>query len=305
MIRHLKQRWLVRKSFKIGEFEATAEHCSASASVFIQMEEKKFVTFKKEELGVKEYIKNSLGKGRISQVVTEYTPVGEKIIITTSKPGLVIGKRGEKIEELTKVLKKRFHFDNPHIEIREIKNPFLDAQLVADEIAILLERQGPLKFKIIAYKMLDQIMAAGALGAEIVLGGKLPSERARDWRFAQGYLKKTGDPAKVVDRAQSQAVTIPGVVGIQVAILPPEAPIHDKIEITPEMLRKIELASLPPAEEEKPKKEKKKRKAGEKEKSEKKSRAKKEKSKELEKAEADKLLKQNETKSTSEVTKEK
>lgn len=237
------------------------------------MEEKKFVAFKKEELGVKEYIKNSLGKGRISHVVTEYTPVGEKIIISTSKPGLVIGKKGEKIEELTRVLKKKFHFDNPHIEIREITNPFLDAQLVADEIALLMERQGPLKFKIIAYKMIDQIMDAGALGVEIVLSGKLPAERAKSWRFAQGYLKKTGDPAKVVDRAQSQAITIPGVVGIQVAILPPDAPIHDKIEITPEMLRQIELAALPPAEEEKPKKEKKARKAKEREeKSEKKPR---------------------------------
>ena len=218
------------------------------------MDEKKFVTFKKEELGVKEYIKNSLGKGRISHVTTEYTPVGEKIIISTSRPGLVIGKRGEKIEELTRVLKKKFHFDNPHIEILEITDPYLDAQLVADEIAILLERQGPLKFKMIAYKMLDQIMNAGALGAEIVLGGKLPSERARDWRFAQGYLKKTGDPAKVVDRAQSQAITLPGVVGIQVSILPANAVIHDKIEITPEILRQIEFAALPVVEEEKPKK---------------------------------------------------
>ena len=51
------------------------------------MEEKKFVSFKKEELGVKEYVKNSLGKGRISNVSMEYTPVGEKIIIATSKPG--------------------------------------------------------------------------------------------------------------------------------------------------------------------------------------------------------------------------
>src|SRR3989338_2366579 len=95
------------------------------------MEEKKFVTFKKEELGVKEYIKNSLGKGRISNVSIEYTPVGEKIIIATSKPGLIIGRKGEKVDELTRVLKKRFKLDNPHIEINEIINANLDAQLVA------------------------------------------------------------------------------------------------------------------------------------------------------------------------------
>ncbi len=203
------------------------------------MDEKKFVNFKKEELGVKEYIKRELGKGRISNVSIEYTPVGEKIIIATSKPGIVIGRRGEKIDELTRVLKKKFKLDNPHIEIKEIIQPLLDAQLVADEIAILLERKGSLKFKVIAYKMLTDIMKAGALGAEIVMSGKLPSERARRWRFAQGYLKKTGDPAKVVDRAQSQAKTIPGVVGIQMSILPPDAHIHDKIVVDADLRSRL------------------------------------------------------------------
>jgi len=229
------------------------------------MEEKKFVNFKKEELGVKEYIKSSIGKGRISNVSIEYTPVGEKIVIATSKPGLVIGRRGEKIDELIKILKKQFHLENPHIEIKEIKNPYLDAQLVADEIAILLERQGALKFKIIAYKMLTQIMSSGALGAEIVLSGKLPSERARSWRFSQGYLKKTGNPAKVVNRAISQAVTIPGVVGIKVSILPPDAPIHDKIEITDELKKQIILASKTKEEENKTKKKTKKKSSAKKE----------------------------------------
>jgi len=220
------------------------------------MEEKKFVVFKKEELGVKEYVKNSLGKGKISAVAIEYTPVGVKIVISTSKPGLVIGRKGEKIEELTRVLKKRFKLDNPHIEIKEITEQLLDAQLVADEIALLLERQGSLKFKVIAYKMLESIMRAGALGVELVLSGKLPSERAKSWRFSQGYMMKTGDPAKVVDNAMSQAVTMPGVVGIQVRILPPTAHIHDRITIDEKTLS--QLSSVVVEEEIKPKKAKKK-----------------------------------------------
>jgi len=203
------------------------------------MEEKKFVDFKKEELGVKEYIKKELGKGKISSASIEYTPIGEKIIVATSKPGLVIGRRGEKIEKLTRVLKRRFHLDNPHIEIQEITEPLLDAQLVADEIAVMLERKGSMKFKVIAYKMLQEIVKSGALGVEIRLNGKLPGDRAKSWRFAQGYLKKTGDPAKVVDKAQSQAITVPGVVGIQVAILPPDAHIHDKVVIDDKVLEQI------------------------------------------------------------------
>lgn len=199
------------------------------------MEEKKFVLFKKEELKVKEHIKRVLGKGRISSVEIKYTPIGEKIIVSTSKPGLVIGKSGEKINELTRVLKRMFKFDNPHIEIDEIKDYLLDAKLVADEISLLLERRGSLKFKVIAYKMLREIVRRGAIGVEIVLSGKLPSDRARTWRFSHGYLKKTGDPAKLVDRAKSQAKTISGVVGVQVSIIKPGTVFHDQLRVDDQM----------------------------------------------------------------------
>jgi small subunit ribosomal protein S3 len=204
------------------------------------MEEKNVTRFKKDEFSIREYVRNSLGKGKISRVKIEYAPVGEKIIISTSKPGLIIGRGGEKIEELTRVLKKRFGLENPHIEIDEIKKPEFNAQIMADEIALSLERFGPLKFKVVAYRTLQRIMDAGAFGAEIRLSGKLPGSRARTWRFAQGYLKKTGDPAKVVDRAQATAQTKPGIVGVKVSILSPEAVLIDKINIDEELLEKIQ-----------------------------------------------------------------
>lgn len=195
------------------------------------MEEKKFVKFKKEEYEIKEFVKNYLGKGRVSKVNIEYTPIGEKVIMLTSKPGLIIGRGGEKIEKLTEVLKKSFHFENPHIEIQEIKEMNLDAQAIADEIAINLENGGPVKFKIIAYKLLQQIVNSGALGVEIKLAGKLPSARAKTWRFKKGYLKKVGDSAKIVDTATSIAQTKPGTIGITVSILHPDAKIHDQINL--------------------------------------------------------------------------
>ncbi len=203
------------------------------------MEERNVVNLKKEEFSIREHIKKNLGKGKISQVKIEYTPVGEKIIISTCKPGLVIGRGGEKIDELTKMLKKRFKLENPHIEINEIKEPEFDAQIIADDIAISLERFGPLKFKVIAYRTLEKIIKAGALGVEIRLSGKLPSSRAKTWRFAQGYLKKTGESSNVVDRAQSTATTKPGVVGIKVAILSPYAILKDKIVINEKLLQKL------------------------------------------------------------------
>jgi len=203
------------------------------------MEEKNVVKFKKEEFAIREHIKNELGKGKISKVRIEYTPIGEKIIISTHKPGLVIGRKGERIEELTDTLKKKFKLENLGIEIEEIKKPEFDAQINADEIALELERFGPLKFKVISYRRLQKIMDAGAIGAEIRVSGKLPGARAKTWRFAQGYLKKTGDSAKVVDRAQARAETKPGTVGVKVSILSPSAKLKDKIKIDEELIKKL------------------------------------------------------------------
>jgi len=203
------------------------------------MEEKKFVQLKKDEYGVKEFIKKELGKGKMSSIKIEYTPIGEKIVIATNKPGFVIGRKGERITELTTVLKKKFNLENPHIEIQEIEKPEFDAQSMADEIAMALERFGSLRFKVIAYRTLERIVKAGALGVEIRLSGKLPSERARVWRFAYGYLKKAGNTAKIVSKAEAKANLISGTVGIKVAILPPNVKIHDQINITPELIEKL------------------------------------------------------------------
>jgi len=232
------------------------------------MEEKKFVQLKKDEYGVKEFIKKELGKGKITGIKMEYTPIGEKITISTNRPGYVIGRKGERIAELTEIIKKKFNFENPRIDILEIEKPEFDAQYVADEIANSLERFGSIRFKVIAYKMLERIVKAGAAGVEIRLSGKLPGERAKSWRFAHGYLKKVGDTAKIVNRAESRADTILGTTGIKVSILTPDAKIHDQIKITPELIAKLKensetlkenLEKLKEGEEKKVKKRKEKK----------------------------------------------
>jgi ribosomal protein S3 len=67
----------------------------------------------------------------------------------------------------------------------------------------------------------------------------LPSDRARVWRFTYGYLKKTGEPSNVVDRAESVAETKQGVIGISVAVLAPNVQMHDRITINEELINKI------------------------------------------------------------------
>jgi len=205
------------------------------------MEERQTVKLKKDEFAIKESVKKMLGKGKVSKVRIEYTPVGEKIIISTNKPGLIIGRGGEKLNEITEYLRKNFKFENLHLDVEEIMEPDFDAQILADEIALGLERFGPLKFKILAYRNLEKVMRAGALGCEIRLSGKLPSSRAKTWRFAQGFLKKTGDTAKVVDRAQARAETKPGTVGIKVSILSPHAILKDKVNINQELMNQLKI----------------------------------------------------------------
>lgn len=200
------------------------------------MEEKKFVNIRKDEYNIKLFVMKMFGKGKVSKVKIEYTPVGERIIVSTHKPGWIIGKRGEKISELTEVLKRRFKMENPHVDIDEIMHPEFDAQLVADDIAVTLERFGAMKYKSASYRVLGRIKNSGALGAELRVSGKLPSDRARSWRFAFGYLKKTGDAAKVVDRAEAVAETKQGIVGIKVAILAPGIKMCDQITVDEEFM---------------------------------------------------------------------
>ncbi|MCK4553126.1 30S ribosomal protein S3 [Candidatus Pacearchaeota archaeon] len=212
------------------------------------MKEQNTVQLKKEEFAIRTGIKKLLGKGKISKVRIEYTPVGEKIIIATHKPGLVIGRKGERIEEMTKLLKTKFKLENPYIEIEEVTRPEFDAQIMADEIALSLERFGPLKFKVTAYRTLQRIIKAGAKGVEIRLNGKLPGKRAKQWRFAEGYLKKTGEPAKLVDKAQAKAETKPGTVGVKVSILSPDVILKDQIIIDDALIKTLKENSVEPDE---------------------------------------------------------
>jgi len=225
------------------------------------MEEKKFVGVRKDEYNIKQFVMRMFGKGKVSKVRIEYTPVGEKIVVSTHKPGWIIGKRGEKINELTEVLKRRFKMENPHVDIEEIMHPEFDAQLVADDIALTLERFGAMKYKAASYRALGKIKNSGALGAELRVSGKLPSDRARSWRFAFGYLKKTGDAAKVVDRAEATATTKQGVVGIKVAILAPGVVMCDQITVDEALLEAVRKNATFEEVEETVKKTKKKRKA--------------------------------------------
>lgn len=195
------------------------------------MIERKFVARKLKEKQIQDFIASFLSKSGQSRIEIKRIPLGEKIIVYTARPGLIVGKKGENIKQLTRVLKTKFHMENPQIEIGEIDNPLLDANSVADQIAYSLERFGPRRFKFLGYEYLKRIMDAGALGAEIIISGKVPSARAKNWRFSAGYLKKSGDISEsYVLRAYSPSYLKSGVIGIKVTILPSYIELPDKIK---------------------------------------------------------------------------
>jgi len=196
------------------------------------MIEREFIIQKTKEYYIKQYIEGKLKGVGISQIKLKKIPLGEKIILYTSRPSLIVGSKGANIRDLTRVLKKEFKLENPQIEINEVKDVFLDAKIVAERIASSLERFGSARFKSVGHKIMENVINSGALGVEVLISGKIPGARAKSWRFYQGYLKKCGDIAvEGVRKAKTTAVLKTGVIGIQVAIMPPDLVLPDSVKV--------------------------------------------------------------------------
>ncbi len=208
------------------------------------MIEREFIAQKAKEHYIKKYIQERLPRVGISLIKLKKIPLGEKIIIHTSRPSLIVGSKGANIRELTETLKKRFGLENPQVEIVEVKNIYLDAQIVAERIASSLERFGSARFKSIGHKVMENVINSGALGVELVFSGKLPSARAKSWRFYQGYLKKCGEiSVEGVRKAQASALLKSGIIGVKVAIMPPDLELPDYIEILAEPQKSEDVSS--------------------------------------------------------------
>ena len=198
-----------------------------------------------------------------SHTKLQRTPLGEKIIIFASRPGLIVGRKGENIKKLTNQLKKKFNLENPQLEIAEVTSIGLEPQIIAERIASTLERFGSDRFKGIGHKTMEEIMNSGARGVEITISGKIPGARAKSWRFYRGYLKKSGSIAtEGVKTAYAYAQLKTGTIGVKVSIMPPDIKLPDdvqfKSDIVPSESTPVESKPQPkakeaPKQEEKPK----------------------------------------------------
>ncbi len=191
--------------------------------------ERKFVEDRIKKMKVKEWMQKEIRNAGFGGVDITRTPLGTQVTLFVERPGLVIGKGGRKIKALTEKLKE-FGLENPQVSVDEIEKPEFNAQLMASLLARALERGW--YFRKAGYRFLYRIMDAGAKGCEIIISGKLTSERARTEKFLAGTMVHTGEPAySMVKTGFDIAIKKLGVLGVTVKIIPPDVTLPDEFEV--------------------------------------------------------------------------
>ena len=213
---------------------------------------KHFIEDSIKKTKVDEFLWKEFERAGYGGVEITKTPLGTNIVIYAMRPGMIIGRGGTTIKNLAKVLEEKFSLLNPQISVAEIEVPELNARVMASRIASALRRN--IHFRRAGFWALSRIMEAGAMGAEIVISGKLRTERSRSEKFRDGYLPKSGDPAmKYVQTAVTHVQLKPGVFGIKVSIMPSNVKLPDEIEFIEK--EELEEASKPESLEEEAEKE--------------------------------------------------
>jgi small subunit ribosomal protein S3 len=215
---------------------------------------KHFVTEAVKRTEIDEFLRNEFERAGYGGVDIAKTPLGTHVVVYAMRPGLIIGRGGETIKELAITLEQNFQLPNPQISVAEIEIPELNAYVIASRVTSALKRG--VHFRRAGFWALQQVMEAGALGVEIIISGKLRTERARYEKFKDGYIPKSGEPAlRNLHKAELHVQLKPGIFGIKVRIMPPDAIFPDQVKIidiapteapeAPETTEKAEPAEKP------------------------------------------------------------
>lgn len=176
---------------------------------------KDFSKFLAKDIKIREYLEKNLKDAAVSSVLIERTPKKTEVIINTAKPGVVIGRGGEEIEKTRKKLSKLIN-ENVQISIMEVKNPNLDAALVAEDIAKQIENR--VSFRVAQKRAIRNTMKAGAKGIKTAVSGRLGgADMARTEGYTEGMIPLHTLRADV-DYAHKEADTTFGKIGVKVWI---------------------------------------------------------------------------------------
>ncbi len=166
---------------------------------------------------INEFLRSELKDAGFGGVEIQKTPVGARITVFVTRPGLVIGRKGTGIKDLMAKLEQKFGLQNPQISVLEVEKPELNPEIMCNRIAQLIERGTA--FRRASMWTLNTIMNAGALGVEVVISGKLRTERAHFEKHTVGVVPKSGDIAdQIVKTGITHVLTKMGLMGIQLRI---------------------------------------------------------------------------------------
>jgi len=217
--------------------------------------ERTFIRENTNRILIKEFLIKKIEGAGFGGMTIQRTPMGTRINILVERPGMVIGKGGSKIKELTEAIRDNFKVDNPQIEIEEAGGrASLNAQIMAEKLAEALERGW--HFRRAGHSTVRRIMEAGAKGCQVIIAGKLTGARHRTEKFTEGHVKYCGETAReVMDRGYAVAKLKPGVLGVKVSIMKPDAKLPDEIKLHIEKEEKPDVKKIEEKREEvKPKK---------------------------------------------------
>ncbi len=214
---------------------------------------------------VKEFLRDEMGRAGFGGVEVRRTPIGTRIVAYADRPGIVIGRKGRTIKRMTARIEKTFNVESPILEVQDIENPNLNPLIVAQRITDGLERGW--HFRRVGHSAVRRIMEAGARGCQITISGKLRGRRHRTAKFTAGTIKHCGEPAERWMKEGFRVAKLkPGVIGVKVKIMGPEAVLPDEAQEKPEIVaeeiatekaesapEKVETETKKAEKEEKPK----------------------------------------------------
>jgi small subunit ribosomal protein S3 len=164
-----------------------------------------------------EYLEGQLKEAGYAGVDVQRNPVGTRITVFVTRPGLAIGRRGTGIKELTERVAQKFNLPNPQIAVSEVEKPELNPRIMAQRTAQIVARGTA--FRRAANWTMTTIMEAGAMGCEIGVAGKLRSDRAHKEKYRMGVVPKSGETADEIVRSATTDVLLKlGLFGIKVKI---------------------------------------------------------------------------------------
>src|SRR2546428_11262231 len=196
----------------------------------VQRKDRRIVIENVRRMLLQEYLMKETQRAGFGGLDIQRTPMGTRVTLIAERPGLVIGRKGGAIKGLTEAVARDFNFDNPQIEVQEVEQPALNAQIMAEKLANALERGW--HFRRAGHSTLRRIMESGGKGCLIVIAGKLTGQRHRTVKFKAGHIKYCGEPRNQwMRRGFAIAKLKPGAIRRTVEIMDPLARLPDEVTI--------------------------------------------------------------------------